>query len=508
MKTPVTDTPDRSVAHDGAAALPPAPPSPAALPAPYAPPAPPAPSAGTRPSGAPRSRHRTLTVPLFLAVTGLLSLVCASYAACRRALRRLTPHEKRVARLGATVRRRAGERAGLLCTGSGAGVRAALRTSSPTCAARPVRLGLDAVLRLDTERRVVRVEPGVTMGRLVRHLARRGWTLPVAPGPDSATVGGLTMGCGVDAASHRYGLFADTVESYDVLLGTGEVVRVSATEHPDLFHALPWSRGSLGFVVAVELRVVPARPWVEVRYHPVAGPEEMCRDLTRLAEAADGPAFVEGFVHGPGEGVVVTAEFADRPRGRRNHVRRWYKPSFRAHARARARTGAVEYVPLGHYHRRHGRGLLGHPRHAVAQEALVPAHHLEDLVRHCRQVFEEADGLWVRPARLTRGATPGLVGPGPEVGAGQRQLFMDVAVLAGAPGRARRGALRDAEDAARRFAAWVNARQGFQAVPHAPSGPARDEHRSMFDCWLYDRVRHAYGAEGVFVDAYDRAASR
>lgn len=519
-----------------------------AVPPPAAPAPPPGPFPDSRPRGAPfPPRRLLLVVPLLLVVAGLLAAAHSAYAACRRVLRRPAAHEKRVARLRATVRRRAGERAGLLCTGT----REWRSTSAPRDrahkpAARPVELGLDAVLGLDTERRVIRVEPGVTMGRLVRHLVRRGFTLPVAPGPENLTAGGLTMGSGIDTSSHRHGLLADTVVAYDVLLGTGEVVRASATEHPDLFHALPWSRGSLGFVVAVELRVVPARAWVEVRYHPVSGLADLCRELTRLADAADGPAFVEGFVHGRDEGTVVTGEFADRPRGRRNRAHRWYKPWFPVHARTCARAGGrVEYLPLRHYYRRHRRGLFragalllpfgGRPlfrlalgwttrtgsaflelllprrtrrhcrRNVVTQEALVPARHLEGLVRHCRQVFE-VDDLWIRPARLTRGRTPGLVGPGPEVGSGQRQLFMDVAVVSGVPGPVRRGEPWDAEDAVRRFEAWVGEREGFQA-PYAASGLTRDEYRAMFDCWLYDRVRQAYGAEGVFVDAYDKGAA-
>ncbi|WP_320781217.1 FAD-binding protein [Streptomyces sp. CRN 30] len=519
----------------------------APVPPPAAPSPPPGPSADPLPRGAPSRPPRLLVIPLLLAVAGVLWLAHSAYAVCRRVLRRPAAHEQRVARLGATVRRLAGERAGLLCTGTGEWRSAvALRGRSFKSAARPVEFALDAVLELDTEHRVVRVEPGVTMGRLVRHLVRRGWTLPVAPGPDGLTVGGLTMGSGVDSTSHRHGPFADTVVAYEVLLGTGEVVRASAAEHPDLFHALPWSRGSLGFLVAVELRVVPAHAWVEVRYHPVTGLVDLCRDLTRLADTADGPAFVEGFVTGHDEGVVVTGEFADRAKGQRSRVHRWYAPWFPAHARNCARAGGrVEYLPLRHYHRRHRRGpfaagaLLapfgGHPlfrlplgwatrsgsaflgpvltrrirhhlrRDVVAQEALVPAQHLEELVRHCRQVYE-IDELWVRPVRLTRGGTPGLVGPGPEVGPGQRQLFMDVTVVSGVPGPVRRGEPWDPRDATRRFAAWVGGRKGFQA-PYGPSESSRDEYRAMFDCWLYDRVRLAYGAEGVFVDAYDKGVA-
>ncbi|MBT2420336.1 FAD-binding oxidoreductase [Streptomyces sp. ISL-22] len=507
------------------------------------PPVPPDTSTGTRlPSTLVRHGFSVL-VPLLLPVGKAFSLARSTYAACRRVLRRRTPHEERIARLQTTVRRLAGERAGPLCTGTKEWQSVSVpREHSYKRRARPVGLGLDAILELDTERRVIRVEPGVTMGRLVRHLVRRGWTLPVVPELEALTVGGLTMGFGIETSSHRHGLFADTVESYEVLLGTGEVVRASATEHTDLFHALPWSMGSLGFVVAVELRIVPAAAWVEVQYHPVAGLADMCRDITRLADRADGPAFVEGFVYGPDEGAVVTGEFTDRPTGRQNRVCRWNKPWFHAYARDCARAGGrVEYVPLRQYYHRHSRSLFwagellvpfgNHPlfrlpfgwlmcpsieflklidtdrrrRHTVAQEALVPARHLEGLVRHCHEVFE-VDKLWICPARLTRREPPGLVGPGPDVTPGQGMLFMDVAVIHDVPGPVRRGEPWDHREATRRFEAWVGGHNGFQA-PYVLSELTREEYRAMFDCRLYDRVRHAYGGEGVFVDAYEKITS-
>ncbi len=485
----------------------------------------------------------SLLIPLVLPAGRVFSVARSSYTACRRVLRRRTPHDGRVAGLQATVRRHAGERAELLCTGTKEwqSVRVP-RAHFYKRRAHPVGLGLDAILRLDAERRVIRVEPGVTMGRLVRHLVRRGWTLPVVPELEALTVGGLTMGFGIETSSHRHGLFADVVESYEVLLGTGEVVRASATEHADLFHALPWSMGSLGFLVAVELRIVPAAAWVEVRYRPVANLKDTCRDIARLADMPDGPAFVEGFVCGPDEGVVVTGEFADRPAGKRNHVGRWYKPWFHAYARKCARTGGrVEYVPLRQYYHRHSRSLFwagellvpfgNHPlfrllfgwmmrpdiaflkladtdrrrSHTVAQEALVPACHLEGLIRHCHEVFE-VDKLWICPARLTRREPPGLVGPSPDLAPGQGMLFVDVAVIHDVPRPVRKGEPWDPRDATRRFEAWVGEHNGFQA-PYVASELTREEYRAMFDCRLYDRVRHAYGAEGVFVDAYEKVSS-
>ncbi|GAA0441829.1 FAD-binding oxidoreductase [Streptomyces sp. NPDC046215] len=491
-------------------------------------------------------RHRWIVlIPLVLPADKVFSFVRSAHAACRRVLRRRVAHDTRVARLQAEVRQRS--RGGSLCTGAKEWQSVSMsREHFYKDAAQPVRIDLDAVLGLDARRRVVRVEPGVTVGRLVRHLVRRGWTLPVVPELEALTVGGLAMGFGIETSSHRHGLFTDIVESYDVLLGTGEVVRASATENSDLFRALPWSRGSLGFVVAAELRVVPARPWVEVRYHPVSDVGGMCRDLVRLAGAADGPAFVEGFVYGPAEGVVVTGEFTDRPASRRNRACRWYKPWFYAHAHNRARAGGgVECLPLRHYYHRHSRSLFwaaellvpfgNHPlfrlllgwlmrpsvaflkltetremrrrygRHVVGQEALVPARHLEGIVRACHEIFE-VDKLWICPATLTRTDPPGLVGPEPGAAAGERQLFMDVAVVYDVPGPVRRGEPWDPKAATRRFEAWVAEHHGYEA-PYVLSGLTREEYRAMYDCSLYDRVRRAYGAEGVFVDAYDKTSS-
>ncbi len=41
------------------------------------------------------------------------------------------------------------------------------------------------------------------------------------------------------------------------------------TENSDLFYAVPWSHGTLGFLVAAEIRIVPARKYVRLHYQPV-----------------------------------------------------------------------------------------------------------------------------------------------------------------------------------------------------------------------------------------------
>lgn len=61
--------------------------------------------------------------------------------------------------------------------------------------------------------------------------------------------------------------FQEAVESYDVVLADGSLVHVTRdNEYSDLFQCLPWSHGTLGFLVAVELNIVPVKPYIHMKY--------------------------------------------------------------------------------------------------------------------------------------------------------------------------------------------------------------------------------------------------
>jgi delta24-sterol reductase len=46
----------------------------------------------------------------------------------------------------------------------------------------------------------------------------------------------------------------------------GEVMRCTAEENPELFRAIPWSHGTLGMLVGVEIKITPIKPWVRLEY--------------------------------------------------------------------------------------------------------------------------------------------------------------------------------------------------------------------------------------------------
>lgn len=121
-----------------------------------------------------------------------------------------------------------------------------------------IRCNLIDILEIDRQKQTVRCEPLATMGQISATLAKLGWTIAIVPELDDLTVGGLVMGTGVESSSHIYGLFQHICLSYELVLADGSVVTCSRDDNPDLFYAIPWSYGTLGFLTSVEIKIIPA----------------------------------------------------------------------------------------------------------------------------------------------------------------------------------------------------------------------------------------------------------
>jgi FAD/FMN-containing dehydrogenase len=109
-------------------------------------------------------------------------------------------------------------------------------------------------IEVDPEARTARVGGGCTWGEVDAATGEHGLATP--SGIISTTgVGGLTLGGGLGHLTRKFGLTIDNLLEAEMVLASGEVVRVNADEHPDLYWAIRGGGGNFGVVTSFLFRL-------------------------------------------------------------------------------------------------------------------------------------------------------------------------------------------------------------------------------------------------------------
>ncbi|XP_022991438.1 delta(24)-sterol reductase [Cucurbita maxima] len=478
--------------------------------------------------------------------------------------KRQKEHDENVKKVVKRLKQRNPTKDGLVCTARKPWIAVGMRNVDYK-RARHFEVDLSAfrnILDIDKERMIAKVEPLVNMGQISRATVPLNLSLAVVAELDDLTVGGLINGYGIEGSSHLYGLFSDTVVAYEIVLANGQVVRATKdNEYSDLFYAIPWSQGTIGLLVAAEIKLIPIKEYMKVTYKPFIGTlREIGQAYMDSLAPRDGdqdnpekvPDFVETMIYTPSEAVVMKGRYASKEEAKIkgnviNQIGWWFKPWFYQHAATALKKGEfVEYVPTRDYYHRHTRSLywegklilpfadqwwfrflLGwmmppkvsllkatqgeairnyyHEMHVI-QDMLVPLYKVPDALEWAHRELEVYP-IWLCPHRLFKLPVKTMIYPEPGFELHRRQgdthyaqMYTDVGLYY-APGPVLRGEVFDGAEAVRRMEKWLLENHGFQAL-YAVSELNEKDFWRMFDAELYEQCRKKYGAVGTFMTVY------
>lgn len=143
-----------------------------------------------------------------------------------------------------------------------------------------------------------------------------------------------------------------------MVLATGEVVKCSATERPDLFFGAAGAVGSLGVTTLIELRLHEAKKYVETVYHPVSSMREAVSKIEAATKDLSND-YVDGIMFSSTQGAIVTGRMTNEPSSSlpvQTFSSAW-DPWFYQHVQGKITSGKAhtEAIPLAEYFFRYDR---------------------------------------------------------------------------------------------------------------------------------------------------------
>jgi decaprenylphospho-beta-D-ribofuranose 2-oxidase len=121
----------------------------------------------------------------------------------------------------------------------------------------------DRLLGFDDQTGDLTAEAGYSLRDLWDTFLPRGWFTPVSPGTQFVTLGGMVAADVHGKNHHREGTIGAHVRALVVRVASGDIVRCSRDEEPDLFRATIGGMGLTGHILEVTIRLVRIpSPWI------------------------------------------------------------------------------------------------------------------------------------------------------------------------------------------------------------------------------------------------------
>jgi decaprenylphospho-beta-D-ribofuranose 2-oxidase len=174
----------------------------------------------------------------------------------------------------------------------------------------------DRLLAFDEGKRLLRVEAGATLERVLEWARTRNLRLPVVPGYPRITIGGCIAADVHGKNPARDGTFCDGVESFRIFHPARGYREVTRENDPDTFDATCGGFGLTGVIVDVALRLTSAgAPNVRTAAREVGSLEDAAQSLAQASGADFAYSWHDGTARGAhfGRGLVFTGAWTDEP---------------------------------------------------------------------------------------------------------------------------------------------------------------------------------------------------
>jgi FAD/FMN-containing dehydrogenase len=170
----------------------------------------------------------------------------------------------------------------------------------------------DHVLDVDRSARVLEVEGLATFEAIVDQTLPHGLVPLITPELKHITIGGATVGIGIESNGFRHGFVHDGLLEAEVLLSDGRIVVCTAdNEHADLFRALPNSYGTLGYILRARIRLMPAAACVRLSTRAFSDCSAYFEAMRAAIERADAD-FIESLIFARDRLYLTLCRFVER----------------------------------------------------------------------------------------------------------------------------------------------------------------------------------------------------
>ena len=154
---------------------------------------------------------------------------------------------------------------------------------------------LNRILAWNPATGVITVEPGVTIEQLWKYTIEDGWWPAVVPGTMFPTLGGC-LGMNIHGKNNYHtGPIGEHVLAFEALLPTGELIRCTPSERPDLFYSLISSAGLLGVFTSITLQLkriysgdLAVEAWAAPSLNDMLADIDRCREEDYIVGWVDG----------------------------------------------------------------------------------------------------------------------------------------------------------------------------------------------------------------------------